>query len=201
MADLFIANGHVRIYGDPNVAGATYKERKQLFHNAGNGAFTEIADPAQLGDLGCRRCRASGGGRLRQRWPSRCAWSQSERPGQLFHNNDKSGHHWVRFKTIGVKSNRDGLHARFTLTAGGVKQVASVRAGSSYLSASDRRVYFGLGTATEVDKVEIRWPSGTRDVLPNLLPNASYIVTEGRGVTGRQPTAEQIGTRRTTVAK
>jgi len=189
--DLFIANGHVRIYGDPNVTEATYKERKQLFHNAGNGAFTEITDPAQLGDLGVPTvARGLAVGDYDNDGRLDALVNNQNGPAQLFRNADRSGRHWVRFKTIGTKSNRDGLHARFTLTAGGVKQTATVRAGSSYLSASDRRVYFGLGTATTIEKVEIVWPNGGRDLLQNLTPNASYIVTEGRGVTGRQPTVE-----------
>src|SRR5439155_5836850 len=64
---------------------------------------------------------------------------------QLFHNLDSSGNYWLAFLTVGTKSNRDGRHARFIVTSGGVRQPATVRAGSSYLSHSDRRVYFGLG--------------------------------------------------------
>src|SRR5205823_12540274 len=83
-------------------------------------------------------------------------------PVQLFHNRDRSPNHWVAFKTVGTRSNKDGLHTQFTLTAGGMTQTATVRAGSSYLSASDRRVYFGLGSATRIERAEIHWPGGSK---------------------------------------
>src|SRR5262249_9046348 len=120
--DLLVANGSVYIHADTRLDGATYKERKQLFHNAGNGTFTEITDPAQLGALsvptlsrGLAIADYDNDGRLD------ALFNNQNGPVQLFHNQDKSGHHWVSFKTIGTKSNRDGLHTRFTLTAGGMK--------------------------------------------------------------------------------
>jgi hypothetical protein len=67
--------------------------------------------------------------------------------------------------------------------------LAAVRAGSSYLSASDRRVYFGLGPTARIDSVEVWWPSGTRDVLSSVEADQSYYVTEGKGITGRLPRA------------
>jgi hypothetical protein len=188
--DLMVANGHVQVTADKQLDGTTYKERKQLFHNAGNGTFTEITDPAQLGDLSLPtvgRGLAIGDydndGRLD------ALVSSQNSPVQLFHNNDPSGHHWVGFLTVGTKSNREGRHARLTLIAGGMKQTATVRAGSSYLSASDRRVYFGLGTATRIDRVEIRWPSGEKETLRQVVPDTIHVVTEGKGITGKLPTA------------
>jgi hypothetical protein len=188
--DLFVVNGHVQTSADQRLEGITYKERKQLFHNEGNGTFKEITDPGLLGDLSrptVGRGLAVGDydndGRLD------ALVSNQNDPVQLFHNRDHSANHWIGFKTIGVKSNRDGYHTRFFLTAGGVKQMATVRAGSSYLSHSDPRVYFGLGKADRIEKVEIRWPSGTREVLKAVAADAYCIVTEGHGITGRQPRA------------
>jgi hypothetical protein len=83
------------------------------------------------------------------------------------------------------------MHAQFALTAGGVTQTATVRAGSSYLSSNDRRVYFGLGTTTRIETVEVRWPSGAKDVLKDVRPDASYVVTEGRGITATLPGARR----------
>jgi hypothetical protein len=186
-SDLLVANGHVQMNAASKLEGVTYKERKQLFRNERNGTFREIADTAALGDLSLptvSRGLAVGDydndGRLD------ALFSNQNDPAQLFRNRERSGNHWVSFKTIGTKSNRNGVHARFVLKAGGMKQVATVRGGSSYLSHSDRRVYFGLGRATQIEQVEIRWLSGTRDVLKNLAANAIYVVTEGRGITGKQ---------------
>ena len=186
--DLIVNNGSVYVHAETRLDGATYRERKQLFHNEGNGRFREVTDSGLLGELtvpAVGRGLAVGDYDNDGRPDVLC--SNQNGPAQLFHNQDRSGHHWVSFKTVGVRSNRDGLHTRFTLTAGGMRQIGTVRAGSSYLSVSDRRVYFGLGSATKIDRVEIRWPSGTRDTLRNVAPDAGYIVTEGRGITGKLP--------------
>ncbi|HXG24348.1 MAG TPA: ASPIC/UnbV domain-containing protein [Chthonomonadales bacterium] len=68
---------------------------------------------------------------------------------------NRSSHHWVSFKTIGVKNKHNGIYTRFTLKAGGMRQTATVRGGLSNLLSSDRRVYFGLGSASKIECVEI----------------------------------------------
>jgi hypothetical protein len=191
--DLIVANGHVQVHADLRIENVTYKERKQLFHNERNGVFREITDPGLMGDLmtptlgrGLAVGDYDNDGRLD------VLVNNQNGPAQLFHNRDRSPHHWVSFKTVGTKSNRDGIHAHFILLAGGMKQTATVRGGSSYLSASDRRVYFGLGSAARVEQVEIRWPSGTRDVLKDVAADTPYVVTEGKGITVRLPAARSV---------
>ncbi len=186
--DLIVANGHVQVHIAEVSAATTYAERKQLFRNDGRGGFQEVSDPAAQGDLalptvarGLAVSDYDNDGRLD------VLVNNQNGPAQLFHNRDHSPNHWVSFKTVGVKSNRDGYGARFTLLAGGARQVASVRAGSSYLSHSDSRVYFGLGAASRVERVSVRWPSGAQDELSGLAADAIYVVTEGKGITGRQP--------------
>jgi hypothetical protein len=186
--DLIVTNGSVYLHAETRLDGATTRERKQLFHNEGNGTFKEVTGEALLGDLNAPmvgRGLAVGDFDNDGRLDVLC--NNQNGPAQLFRNQDRSSNHWVSFKTVGTKSNRDGLHARFTLSAGGMRQTATVRAGSSYLSASDRRVYFGLGRAKKIETVEIRWPSGTRETLHQIAADASYVVTEGRGVTARLP--------------
>jgi hypothetical protein len=186
--DIFIVNGHVQAHADQRFEGTTYKERKQLFHNKGDGTFAEITDPAQLGDLthptvgrGLAIGDFDNDGHL-----DALVANQNDRP-ELLRNQSSDTNHWVSFLTVGTRSNREGRHTRFTLTAGNTTQTATVRAGSSYLSYSDRRVYFGLGEKAVVDHVEIRWPSGTKDTLTGLAADTGYIVTEGKGITGKQP--------------
>ncbi len=187
--DLIVANGHVVLHVAETSVGTTYKERKQLFHNDGDGRFTEITDPGRLGDLGTEtvaRGLASGDydndGRLD------FLVNNQNGPAQLFHNEDRSSNHWVSFKTIGTKSNRDGYHAKITLTCGDRRYFSEVHSSSSYASHSDSRVYFGLGSTDPIEQVQIQWPSGTKDILKNVSPDAIYIVTEGKGITGTQPT-------------
>jgi hypothetical protein len=85
--------------------------------------------------------------------------NMNERP-LLLVNQEKYTNHWIAFKTVGTMSNRDGIGARIRVTAGKRLFVDEVRSGSSYNSSSDLRAHFGLGTATVVDGVEVRWPNG-----------------------------------------
>jgi hypothetical protein len=105
---------------------------------------------------------------------------------QLLRNRAPSDNHWVSFQTRGTKSNRDGIHAKLEIKVNGKQRIATVRSGSSYLSHSDRRVYFGLGKSTKIDELRVEWPSGTRDLWKNLRADTFYQVTEGGGITPAQ---------------
>lgn len=191
-ADLLVVNGHVVVHAEVMGPGITYKEPKQLFHNEANGAFQEITQKKLLGDLAVPTVgRGLAVGDIDNDGRLDALVSNNNAPAQLFHNLDRSANHWVAFKTVGTRSNRNGVHARFTIKANGMRQTASVRGGSSFLAHSDRRVYFGLGKANKIEAVEIRWPSGIRDVLKDVAVDAIYVVTEGRGITGQQPTKNQ----------
>jgi hypothetical protein len=108
----------------------------------------------------------------------------------LLRNHGVAGTHWISFELAGTKSNRLGIGARLKIVSNGITQTADVRSGGSYLSQSDLRVHFGLGASLRVDEVEIRWPSGTIDVLKNLEVDKFYAVVEGKGqvpASGIQP--------------
>jgi len=100
----------------------------------------------------------------------------------ILNNHGTDGRHWVSFELAGVKSNRLAIGARLKLVAGGLTQTDEIHSGASYLSQNDVRVHFGLGSATKVDTVEIRWPSGAIDVLKDLAADRFYGVLEGAGV-------------------
>jgi hypothetical protein len=100
----------------------------------------------------------------------------------ILKNHGTDGRHWVSFELAGVKSNRLAIGARLKLVAGGMTQTDEIHSGGSYLSQNDVRVHFGLGSATKVDTVEIRWPSGAIDVLKDLAADNFYGVLEGTGV-------------------
>ena len=85
--------------------------------------------------------------------------------GTLVHNVSTSTGHWIELKLAGSKSNRDGIGARIDLLAGGERQSAERVASSGYLSQNDGRMHFGLGAATVIDKLVVRWPSGTVQTL------------------------------------
>jgi hypothetical protein len=100
----------------------------------------------------------------------------------ILRNPGIAGRHWVSFELGGTKSNRLAIGARLKIIAGGVTQTEETHSGGSYLSQSDLRVHFGLGTSTKIDKLEVRWPSGAIDVMSDLLADQFYGVLEGKGL-------------------
>ena len=105
----------------------------------------------------------------------------------LLRNEVPSPGHWLRIKTIGSKSNRDGFGAKVEITVAGVTRYAEVRAGSSFESSSDPRVHFGLGAATKVDAITVRWPSGQVDKLGSEAADQELVVREERDPKRQSP--------------
>jgi enediyne biosynthesis protein E4 len=99
-------------------------------------------------------------------------------PPMVLRNPGVPGRHFVTFELQGTKSNRLAIGARVKLTSGGVVQAEEIHSGGSYLSQNDLRVHFGLGAATKVDSVEIRWPSGAVEQLKDLAADKFYSVLE-----------------------
>jgi len=112
-------------------------------------------------------------------------------PAYLFRNESQpgNGNRSLRIKLIGTKSNRDGIGAMALVTANGDTQTEMLRSGSSYLSASELVLTFGLGQNDKADSVEIRWPSGQVDRLANASAGQTITVTEGKGQTSARPFA------------
>jgi hypothetical protein len=94
-------------------------------------------------------------------------------------NQVKSANHWIAFRTVGTKSNRDGIGARITVSAGGRLRVDEVRSGSNYSSNSDMRPTFGLAQTTRIDFVQVRWPSGLTERFENLPVDSIHNLKEG----------------------
>ena len=86
----------------------------------------------------------------------------------VLRNHGIPGRHWASFELAGTKSNRLAIGARLKLVAGGMTQTDEIHSGGSYISQSDFRVHFGLGSATKIDSLEIRWPSGTVETIKDV---------------------------------
>lgn len=190
--DLITNNGHVEMNVEHRPEGMSFAQRKQLLHNEKGMAFRDVDDKPLLGDLGAPMVgRGLAIGDFNNDGRIDVLATGQNAPVQLFENRVHNGNHWISFKAVGTISNRDGCHTRFAIRAGNMRQLATVRAGSSYLSSSDRRVYFGLGAAKTIDEVTIRWPSGVQEILKNLPADNFYTVTEKRGITNKQSVAAQ----------
>ncbi len=89
-------------------------------------------------------------------------------PPSLLKQATRPANHWTLLQLTGSRSNRSALGARVKVTAGGRTQVDEVRSGGSYLSQNDLRLHFGLGAAQKMDRIEIEWPSGSRQTLRDV---------------------------------
>jgi hypothetical protein len=100
-------------------------------------------------------------------------------PAELLYNTSTGGNHWIAIETVGVKSNRDGIGTQIKLTGeSGLVQYNAVTTAGSYASSSDKRAHFGLGRDSSVKEIELRWPSGTLQVLRNVKADQILKVTE-----------------------
>jgi hypothetical protein len=187
--DIFVANGHVNPQVDGHSFGVTYAERPLLFRNLKNGKFEEIGMNA--GAALARRYVARGAATADFFNDGREDLLVSVLDGSplLLRNDTTKIDHWLRIKVVGTASNRDGFGARVQVTAGGFTQSAEVRANSSFESASDPRLHFGLGDATIVDSIIIRWPSGKVKTLGPEKADQELVVQEGHGVVSRDLSA------------
>jgi enediyne biosynthesis protein E4 len=107
--------------------------------------------------------------------------NNSHDPPSLLKNYDKRGN-WVLVKLVGTKSNRDAIGAQVRVRTGGHQQLQEVRSGGGYISQSDFRLHFGVGPATKIDELEIRWPSGSVEKLEEVPANRILSVKEGVGI-------------------
>ncbi len=108
----------------------------------------------------------------------------------LLVNQAKNANHWIAIRTIGTRSNRDGIGARLRVKTSGRTLVDEVRSGSSFDSSSNMRVHFGLGSAAKIEWVEIRWPSGLTERFANLPVDQIHTLKEGTG-TSVEPEAKK----------
>ena len=179
--DLLLVNGHVYPEVDKFHLGSDYQEPRILYHNNGNATFTDVSDYAGPAITTKASSRGLAIGDLWNNGQLSAAISSMNDRNSLLVNQMKYPNHWIALQTVGTQSNRDGIGARITVTAGKRQMVDEVRSGGSYVSHSDMRVHFGLGPATKVDAVEIRWPSGLTERFDNLPIDQIDTVNEGSG--------------------
>jgi len=93
--------------------------------------------------------------------------------------------HWIALELAGTTCNRDAIGARVVVEAGGVKTPRTVYAAEGFMAAPSRRLHFGLGAATKVDRIEVRWPGGARETFADVAADARYRIVQGRGELAR----------------
>jgi len=179
--DILVVNGHVYPEVDKQHLGSTYPEPRILYHNNGNGTFTDISAEAGSGITAMHAGRGLAIGDLWNDGRLSAVVSNMNDHPSLLVNQVRSANHWIAIRTVGTKSNRDGIGARMTLKSGARRLVDEVRSGASYASNNDMRVHFGLGSDSKVDWLQIRWPSGLVEQFENLPTDRIHTLKEGSG--------------------
>ncbi|MFB3813079.1 MAG: CRTAC1 family protein [Terriglobales bacterium] len=187
--DVFVANGHVNPQVDGHDFGVTYAERPLLFRNLENGKFAEVGLRAGPATQVQRVARGAATADFSNRGSLDVLITQVDGSPVLLRNGTPGRGHWLRVKTVGTQSNRDGFGARVEVRASGMTQSDEVRANSSYVSASDPRLHFGLGAAVWAESVVVYWPSGAVDRIGPQAADQEIVVEEGRGVVVRRKPA------------
>ena len=186
--DVLIANGHVDDDIQKVQANVSYAEQPHLFRNVGKGKFEEVTKFMGAGFASPRVGRGAAYADINNDGRLDLLLSTNAGPVYLFRNEAQgaaAANRSLRIKLIGTKSNRDGIGAVVKLTSGSETQTEMLRSGSSYLSASELVLTFGLGQRDKTDSIEIRWPSGQLDRLSAVPAGATISVTEGKGITAR----------------
>ena len=161
--DLIAVNGHVYPQLDKTRSGAAagYRQRKLLYHNRGDGTFDEVG--AQYGAVFTeeRVSRGLAVGDLDNDGRLDVVINDLDGNPQLLHNELAGAGHWLIVKLKGKGRNTDAIGATVRVEAGALRAMRLVQSGSSYISQDDMRLHFGLGKATTVEALEVRWPDGT----------------------------------------
>lgn len=166
--DLAIASGHIY----PELGGA-YPQPRTIYWNAGNGVFADVSAGEAI--LRPRVSRGMAAGDLDgDGAPELVIGNQNDVPVVLKNETPRRGH-WILLLLEGTRSNRSAIGAKVTVNG---RQTAEVQSGGSYLSQSDLRLHFGLGSSTTIDTIEIRWPSGTVQKLTGVAADRMLTVTE-----------------------
>jgi len=163
----------------------SYKEPLLMFRNLGKGKFDKVSDSLgadfihPVAGRGLATADFDNDGDV-----DIAVNSRGETP-ELLRNDGGNGNHWLEILLIGTKSNREGTGAVLKLTSEGFTHMQQAEGGTSYMSASDPRLHFGLGKRNKIESLEITWPSGQVDKLTNLPMDKIIAVKEGIGIVQR----------------
>ncbi|MDX6574709.1 MAG: enediyne biosynthesis protein [Blastocatellia bacterium] len=174
--DLLVVNGHVY----PQLP--TYRQRNLVHRNNRDGTFTEVGEQLGVPFTEKRTGRGAAFGDLDNDGDVDVVINNLDGETQVLQNDGGNTNNSILIKTIGVKSNRDGIGARVKIVSGDLTQVDEVHSGGSYLSQSDLRLHFGLEKRTKVDLIEVHWPSGAVDRVSDAGVNKILVIKEGQGV-------------------
>ena len=179
--DLFWVTGSVYPEIEVKLPNYPFRSPRIVFRNLGDGKFEELLDQAGPGIADQHASRGCAFGDFDNDGDIDILVMNLNNPPSLLRNDVTANHHWIKIKLIGTKSNRSAIGARVTAHYGGKKQSQEVLSQSSFYSANDLRLHFGLGAADKVD-LDIRWPNGANERVAGAAVNHLVTIREGAGV-------------------
>lgn len=180
--DLVAVNGHVYPQTEKVAASGGYAQTKLLHMNQKDGTSCDAGNLAGPALEERRVSRGLAVGDLFNDGNVDVVVEDLDSAPMILQNHGVSGRHWVSLELAGTRSNRMAIGARVKIVAGGMTQTDEVRSGGSYISQSDFRLHFGLGSAEKIESLEVRWPSGKVETFKNLAADRFYALLEGEGV-------------------
>jgi enediyne biosynthesis protein E4 len=175
--DLFTANSDI-LDNSMQLAHRPYALPNGLFRNKGNLTFEDLSLKAGPTFSIPAPHRGAAFGDLNNDGKIDIVVTVLNGLPEIMMNRTKNQNHWIIFNLVGVKSNRDGLGAKIKITTALGSQYNEATTALGYNSSSDKRVHFGLGSASVIDKIEIAWPSGMRQILTNVKSDQILTVRE-----------------------
>jgi hypothetical protein len=177
--DLVVARGDVMDNIEQISKHFTYAEPNSVFRNLGNGQFADVSATAGADFTRPAPNRGLAYGDLDNDGRMDLVVTSLGGPVRVFRNVTETHNHWILLKLVGTKSNRMGLGAQIRVTTDdGRKLYNEATTSTGYAASSDPRVHFGLGASRVIREIEIRWPSGTRQLLHDVTPDRVLVVTE-----------------------
>jgi hypothetical protein len=171
--DIFAANGHIEEEISRVQPKTRYEQLPLLFHNTGKGKFESV--PAFTKTM---VARGAAYGDFDRDGDLDVVISTNNGPAYLYRNDGGNRNHWLQLRLQGTKSNRDGIGAVVRLISAQGTQTQTVHSGSSYCSASDLALTFGLGGDVVANSISIQWPSGATQTLSNVKTNQRIEIRE-----------------------
>jgi len=180
--DIFAVNGHIEEEIGRVQPKVQYRQIPLMFHNLGQGRFDSVGGSLGAAFNVAQVGRGAAYGDYDRDGDLDILITNNQGSARLLRNDGGNRNHWLTIRTVGVKSNRDGIGAivRVETPSGTLWQ--TVHSGSSYCSQSDLAVTFGLGSATSARAVEVLWPSGAKDRVADVAANQFVKIEEGRGL-------------------
>jgi len=180
--DILAANGHIDEEIGRVQPKIQYREPPLLFRNLDGKKFENVSSKVGADFAKPLVARGAIYGDFDHDGDLDVLLTSNNGPAHLYRNDGGNRNHWISIRTIGTKSNRDGIGAAVTVASASGKQWNMVRSGSSYASESDRALVFGLGQDAEVKSIEVAWPSGTKQSFSKVAANQFITIDETRGI-------------------